>query len=39
MTSRPLVAVFNADDSNKVVDGASVALPGVFTAPIRLDIV
>jgi hypothetical protein len=27
------------DDSNKVVEGASQALPAVFTAPIRLDIV
>jgi len=38
MTTRPLVSVFNADDSLKVTD-KKVVLPAVFTAPIRLDIV
>jgi len=39
MTTRPLIAVYNTENSNEVIKGASVALPVVFTAPIRLDIV
>lgn len=38
MTSQPLVSVFNMDDSLKVLDKKMV-MPGVFTAPIRNDIV
>lgn len=38
MTARPLLSVFNIDDSTKVSE-TKVALPAVFTAPIRLDIV
>jgi large subunit ribosomal protein L4e len=38
MSARPLVSVFAADDSNRVLE-KGVALPGVFSAPIRDDIV
>jgi large subunit ribosomal protein L4e len=38
MASRPLVSTFSADDSNVVVE-KKIAMPGVFAAPIRLDIV
>jgi large subunit ribosomal protein L4e len=37
MTTRPLVSVYNPDNGN--LSEAKVALPGVFAAPIRLDIV
>ena len=37
MTSRPVVSVYSKDSANEVVD--SVAMPAVFTAPIRNDIV
>jgi large subunit ribosomal protein L4e len=37
MTSRALVSVLNPDDANPTAN--KVALPGVFAAPIRLDIV
>merc|ERR1719223_7416 len=38
MTARPLLSVFNVDDSTKVTEN-KVSMPAVFTAPIRLDIV
>jgi len=38
MSARPLISVFNVDDSFKVTD-KKIILPGVFTAPIRTDIV
>jgi large subunit ribosomal protein L4e len=38
MSAVPLVSVFSADDSNVVLE-KKVALPAVFTAPIRNDIV
>jgi len=38
MTSVPLISVFNVDDPNKVLD-KHIALPAVFRAPIRPDIV
>jgi large subunit ribosomal protein L4e len=37
MTSRPVVSVYKSDNSQEIVD--SVAMPGVFTAPIRNDLV
>jgi large subunit ribosomal protein L4e len=38
MTSVPLISVFNTDDASKVLD-KHVALPTVFSTPIRPDIV
>jgi len=38
MTARPLVSVWNVEDSNQV-SSTKVVLPAVFQAPIRLDIV
>ena len=38
MTARPLLSVFNVDDSTQVTD-KKIVLPAVFQAPIRLDIV
>merc|ERR1719223_2379292 len=38
MTSRPLLSVFNMDDSTQVTD-KKVAMPAVFKTAIRLDIV
>jgi large subunit ribosomal protein L4e len=38
MSTRPLISVFNVDDSLKVTD-KKIVLPGVFSAPIRTDIV
>jgi large subunit ribosomal protein L4e len=38
MTSVPLISVYTADDSNKVLP-KHVALPSVFRTPIRPDIV
>merc|ERR1719329_392476 len=38
MTSRPLLSVFNMDDSTQVTD-KKVAMPAVFKSAIRLDIV
>jgi large subunit ribosomal protein L4e len=37
MTSRPVVSVYNFDNAQEIVD--SVAMPGVFVAPIRNDLV
>jgi len=37
MTSRPVVSVYKSDDSKEIVK--SVAMPAVFTAPIRNDLV
>jgi large subunit ribosomal protein L4e len=37
MTARPAISVWNFEKPNEIT--GSVALPGVFTAPIRLDIV
>ena len=37
MTSRPVVSVYKADNSKEIVDSAP--MPGVFTTPIRNDIV
>lgn len=37
MTSRPVVSVYSKDGSAEIVD--NVAMPAVFTAPIRNDIV
>jgi len=37
MTSRPVVSVYKSDNAKEVAD--SVAMPGVFTAPIRNDLV
>lgn len=38
MTSVPVINVFNPDDTTKVQEG-KIALPQIFKAPIRLDIV
>lgn len=38
MTSVPLISVFAADDATKVT-ATHIALPTVFSAPIRPDIV
>lgn len=38
MTSRPQVFVYDAKEANKQT-GTKIALPAVFTAPIRTDIV
>jgi large subunit ribosomal protein L4e len=38
MSTRPLISVFNVDDSLKVAE-KKIVLPGVFSAPIRTDIV
>jgi len=37
MTSRPVVSVYKSDNAKEIAD--SVPLPGVFTAPIRNDLV
>jgi len=37
MTSRPVVSVYKSDNAKDIVD--SVPMPGVFTAPIRNDLV
>mmetsp|Transcript_42563 Transcript_42563/g.65274 ORF Transcript_42563/g.65274 Transcript_42563/m.65274 type:complete len:411 (-) Transcript_42563:150-1382(-) len=37
MTSRPVVSVYKSDNAKEIAD--SVAMPGVFTAPIRNDLV
>jgi len=37
MTSRPVVSVYKADNAKEAV--GSVAMPGVFAAPIRNDLV
>jgi large subunit ribosomal protein L4e len=37
MTSRPVVSVYKSDDSKEIVK--SLAMPAVFTAPIRNDLV
>jgi len=37
MTSRPVVSVYKSDNSKEIVD--SIAMPGVFTVPIRDDLV
>jgi large subunit ribosomal protein L4e len=37
MTSRPVVSVYKSDSAKTIAD--SVAMPGVFTAPIRNDLV
>jgi large subunit ribosomal protein L4e len=37
MTSRPVVSVYKADNTKQAV--GSVAMPGVFAAPIRNDLV
>lgn len=37
MTSRPVVSVYKSDNAQEIVE--HIALPGVFTAPIRNDLV
>jgi len=37
MTSRPVVSVYKSDNATEIAE--HVALPGVFTAPIRNDLV
>lgn len=37
MTSRPVVSVYKSDNAKEIVDSAP--MPGVFTAPIRNDVV
>jgi len=37
MTSRPVVSVYKHDNSTEVTD--SVPMPGVFSVPIRNDLV
>ena len=37
MTSRPVVSVYKSDNATEIA--VHVALPGVFTAPIRNDLV
>ncbi len=37
MTSRPVVSVYKSDSAKEISD--SVAMPGVFTVPIRNDLV
>jgi len=37
MTSRPVVSVYKSDNSKEIVDSAP--MPGVFTVPIRNDVV
>jgi len=37
MTSRPVVSVYKGDDAKTIVE--SQAMPGVFTVPIRNDLV
>lgn len=37
MTSRPVVSVYKSDNSKEIAD--SIPMPGVFTAPIRNDLV
>jgi large subunit ribosomal protein L4e len=39
MTARPLISVWNPDAKNVVSESKKVALPVVFTAPVRQDIV
>jgi len=37
MTSRPVVSVYKSDNAQEIVE--HITLPGVFTAPIRNDLV